>query len=85
MVGESFRNTGDKLGLDVGPFYDDQRKVFIDNPRGIGPGKDVEDPVCVWERIVTEPGEIKLGANETETIYSAMYGVAAIPLEAERK
>jgi FecR protein len=84
-LSKSFRNTGDKLGLDVGPFYDDQRKVFIDNPRGIGPGKDVEDPVCVWERIVTEPGEIKLGANETETIYSAMYGIAAIPLEAERK
>lgn len=80
-LSKSFRNTGDKLGMDNGRIYDEQGVLVIDSRRGDGPGQGIEDTVCVWERVVTEPGEITLGANETETRYSAMYGIVAAPLE----
>jgi hypothetical protein len=80
---DGFRKTDDRMGLDVGTIYDaNGKRIFINN-RGSGAGVDVEDPVVIWERVVEQPGEVKLGPNGSEPFQSLMYCVAAAPLNAE--
>ncbi|MCC6126597.1 MAG: FecR domain-containing protein [Pirellulales bacterium] len=78
---KDFRHTRDVIGMDIGPFPKSNPKD-IRLARGKGPGKNVDDLFIVWERIVSEPGAVKLGPNQSVTDVSSMYGIAAKALEA---
>jgi len=78
---KGFRNTGDKIGMDSGPYLlsNGTYERFV---RGKGPGNSIDSVFSVWEKVITEPGEVRLGANASASNWSAMYGIAAVPLEA---
>jgi hypothetical protein len=78
---KGFRNTGDKVGMDSGPYLlsNGTYERFV---RGKGPGNSIDSVFSVWEKVITEPGEVRLGANASASNWSAMYGIAAVPLEA---
>jgi hypothetical protein len=82
LVGD-FHDTGDKVGLDNGPFYAHRYKKFANYVRGDGPGKSIDEVFSVWKRIVPKPGIVKLGPNASETWESGMYAFAAVPLAEE--
>jgi hypothetical protein len=73
-----FKNTGDKIGSDFGP--------WARNTRGYadakGAGQSIDAVFSVWERVVTKPGTVTLEHNPGLDVHSSsMYGVAALPLE----
>jgi hypothetical protein len=76
---ENFRNTGDAIGLDSGPFTNPVRGTTYKFRCGVGPGKEIDARLSVWERIVAQPGRITLGANGGLNNWSTMYGIAAVP------
>jgi hypothetical protein len=80
---ESFRDTGDDVGLDCGPFKLDGVDIYFDH--GKGAGNSVEVRFSVWRRDVRERGTIRLGPNSGSTFDSGMYAVAAIPLTEENQ
>jgi hypothetical protein len=76
-----FRDTGDSIGHDCGPYVLDGVEFFKLN-RGIGPGNSVDSTFSIWEKIVERPGVIKLGPNFGKNWeFSAMYGIAASRLD----
>jgi hypothetical protein len=75
-----FHDTGDKVGLDNGPFYAHRYKKFANYARGVGPGQSIDEVFSVWKRIVPKPGIVKLGSNSGETWESGMYAFAAASL-----
>lgn len=76
-----FRDTGDKIGLDCGPFVlNHTRYVFV---RDKGPGVSINVNFSVWEQIVPRSGKVRLGPNSGSSNQSNMYGLAAVPLELE--
>lgn len=78
-----FRNTGDKIGLDVGNWRAPTPNLDSDRNRGVGPGEEVDHAFSIWERTITRPGVVTLGPNpENKTKYgnAAMYGIVAIEL-----
>jgi hypothetical protein len=77
---ESFRDTGDNIGHDTGPFVLDGVEYFK-LKRGIGPGQSIDSTCSVWEMIVDGPRTVELGPNLGSSILTAMYGIAAIPLD----
>jgi hypothetical protein len=79
LVGD-FHDTGDKIGVDNGPFYAQRYKKFANYARGVGPGESIDEVCSVWKRIVPKPGIVKLGPNASETWESGMYAFAAAPL-----
>jgi hypothetical protein len=79
-LSSSFRNTGDLVGMDMGPMYDSQGKMTRRTPRGVGPGDEVDNAFSVWEQVVTKAGTVILGPNSGESSYTGMYGVAAVAL-----
>lgn len=80
---EGFRKTADVVGLDAGRIPRDGVVHFF--PHDTGAGKSIEVDFHVWERVVTEPGDVLLGPNLATSDYSSMYGIAAIRLpEAEK-
>jgi hypothetical protein len=79
-----FRDTGDSIGHDCGPYVLDGVEFFKLN-RGFGPSNSVDSTFSIWEKIVERPGVIKLGPNFGKNWeFSAMYGIAAIRLAPER-
>jgi hypothetical protein len=76
---DSFRDTGDDIGMDTGPFFS---KGAWHNPAppGIGPGESVEDTFSVWERVIPNPDTVYLGATEAPKLEPNMYGIVAVPL-----
>lgn len=81
-VSSDFENTGDNIGLDVGPFYShDQWHNKV--PPGIGPGESVDAFLSVWVREIPEPCVYILRGTEVQlgTSITNMYGIAAAPLE----
>src|SRR5262245_55537453 len=42
LVGD-FQETGDKIGLDNGPFYAHRYKKFANYSRGVGPGESIDE------------------------------------------
>jgi hypothetical protein len=78
---EAFRDTGDDIGLDCGPFVVDGTPIAFDHDAGAGKSVDVR--FSIWERIVKKAGAIRLGPNSGATFNSGMYAVAAIPLAKE--
>jgi hypothetical protein len=77
-LSDQFRNTGDKIGGDSA--YPKRKAHLI----GKGPGVEVDDIYSVWERTVSEPGVVKLGASNiggAKAGSASMYGIAATPLD----
>ena len=75
-----FRDTGDKIGQDIGPFYAQRYKKFANYERAVGPGKSIDEVFSIWKRVVPKPGIVKLGPNAGVTWESGMYGIAAVAL-----
>jgi ferric-dicitrate binding protein FerR (iron transport regulator) len=84
-LSDSFRNTEDLIGMDVGPMYDSQGNPHGRTSRGVGPGDEVDNAFSVWEQVVTKAGIVRLGPNLGESSYTGMYGVAAVALEPATK
>ncbi len=76
-----FRDTGDDIGMDAGPFFSKGAR-HNETPPGIGPGLSVEDTFSVWVKEVSVPGNIYLGSTEAPELEPNMYGIVAVPLNA---
>jgi len=77
---EGFRDTGDDIGHDVGPYELNGEKFYRLN-RGKGPGKSIDSRCSVWERVVRKPATVELGPNSGSSDLTAMYGIAAVRLD----
>jgi hypothetical protein len=78
---ENFRDTGERIGLDVAPWKSAKRVYGKDKyRRGKGPGNEVDYTYSIWERVITDPGVVQLGANTTYATWAGMYGIAAVRL-----
>ncbi|WP_197527425.1 FecR family protein [Pirellulimonas nuda] len=80
---EGFRDTGDDIGIDAGPYQSVGPEWFNTGPTGVGPGESVENQLSVWVREIPGPGVFRLGPaveSEGSTGDSNMYGIAATPL-----
>ena len=78
-LSDSFRDTGDKIGLDCGPFVLGSKQYVF--KRGKGPGVSINVVFSVWEQVIARPGEVRLGPNAGVSFGSNMYGIAAVPLD----
>jgi hypothetical protein len=79
---DSFRNTGDVIGLDAGPITRNGTRYLFHH--GEGPGKSIEAVFSVWERPVLEPGVVRIGPNSATSDLSSMYGIAAVEFDEPR-
>ncbi|MEN1680371.1 MAG: FecR domain-containing protein [Planctomycetota bacterium] len=75
---ESFKDTGERVGLDhgLGPFTGES------SPQ-VGPGKGVEDQFAVWSKRIDGPTEVLLGGAPEpadKQLGWNMYGMVAAPL-----
>jgi hypothetical protein len=75
-----FEPTGDKLGLDNGPFYAERYKKFAPYKTGVGAGVSIDEYFSIWKCVVKQPGVVKLGPNAGKTWECGMYCLAAVPL-----
>jgi hypothetical protein len=83
---DNFQNTGDKIGMDVGPFTEANLVFTAERfSTGIGPGVSVDNVLSIWQRRVPVPTTLRLGATEAPNTDINMYAVAAIPLEDAKK
>lgn len=76
-----FRDTGEDIGLDGGPFQSVGPHWHNAGPSGVGPGESIDDVFSVWVKEVKEPGVVQLGPlgiNQEEG--ANMYGLVATPL-----
>jgi hypothetical protein len=77
-----FRNMGDEIGVDEGPFFCvPEGKWHRDHQPGVGPGVSVDNVSSIWVRDVTEPCSVKLGPTESPTRDINMYGIVAVPVD----
>jgi hypothetical protein len=75
-----------KIGMDVGPFTEGNLVFSAKRfSTGVGPGVSVDNVLSIWQRRVTEPTTLRLGATETPNTDVNMYAVAAIPLDDAKK
>lgn len=79
---EEFKDTGDDIGLDVGPYFSHD-EWHNRKPPGVGPGDSVDDVLSVWVKEIPEPCVYLLHATEVSLGDSItnMYGIAAAPLD----
>ena len=76
-----FRDTGDAIGLDCGPFVSPINNRRQRGRREKGPG-NFDDTLAIWERVVPAAGNVTLGSAEATTYHATtMYGIAAVPLQ----
>jgi len=78
---EGFHNTGDKIGVDEGPYMVGNGKWKTEHQPGVGPGVSVDNIDSIWECDILQPGTIRLGGTETPVSAINMYGIVAMPLE----
>ena len=76
---ERFRNTGDHIGVDNGPWVYNGVPSQNDFP-SVGPGLSIDSSMTIWVREITQPGPVTLGATETPHDDLNMYGIVAVPL-----
>ena len=74
-----FRDTGDNIGMDTGPYFTNGQ-WHNKTPPGVGPGESVEDTLSVWVKEVAEPGTVYLGSTEAPKSEPNMYGIVAARL-----
>jgi hypothetical protein len=77
-----FRDTGDSIGHDCGPYVRDGVEFFKLN-RGFGPGNSIDSTCSIWEMVVDRPRVVTLGPNFGDSELTAMYGIAAVRLDGE--
>jgi hypothetical protein len=79
---KDFRDTGDKIGADAGPWGAVNRTSNL----GVGAGNSIDFSCTVWERIVSKAEVVTLGSSVPKGTkpHHAMYGIAAVPLETEK-
>lgn len=78
----NFENTGDKIGIDGGPWvYNGVASEGVN--AAVGSGKSIDDEMSIWVRRISKPGPVKLGATETPHDDLNMYGIVAVPLQDE--
>lgn len=77
---EGFRKTGDKIGVDEGP-YVVNGKLRTDHQPGVGPGVSIDNIDSIWVRDILTPGSVHLGATETPSSAINMYGIVAVPID----
>jgi hypothetical protein len=77
---ENFRPTGDKIGVDEGPWMSNN-KLRTEHQAGVGPGVSIDNIDSVWVRDIPAPGAIELGGTETPINSINMYGIVAVPLD----
>lgn len=83
---KEFRDTGDDVGLDTGPFKTHSPQWHNKGPSGVGPGESVEDELSIWVKEVSTPRVVHLGPMGTTTEVGAnMYGIVATPLQVPTK
>ena len=80
---KSFRDTGDNIGMDVGPFVTKGHRHTHAQP-GVGPGASVDDILSVWVRDIKTPGTVVLGSTEAPVEGPNMYGIVAVPLDSDK-
>jgi hypothetical protein len=74
---KQFKNTGDKIGSDFGPWAKNTRGYV----EAQGAGKSIDAVFSVWERRVESPGTVTLEHNPGLNVHSSsMYGIAAVSL-----
>jgi hypothetical protein len=74
---EQFENMGVDIGLDEGPWDDNDTKHTV----AVGGGQSIDNVFSVWRRRCEKPETLKLGSMGTKPGARAMYGVAAAPLD----
>lgn len=74
-----FKDTGDDIGLDNGPYSYEGGPYYFHH--GEGPGNSIDVRFSIWERTVKQPGIIKLGPNAGATWNCGMYCIAAVSLD----
>lgn len=79
-----YQRYGDRIGLDMGKSFTETGEVITASERAVGPGKSIDQAFSIWERKVPKAGRIKLGSIGSDKVLSAMYGIAAVPLEEEK-
>lgn len=89
---ESFENTGDIIGLDEAPYYEDNPSHITRDEPGVGPGNSINRIFRIWKREVPSGGIVSLGPNGRRAddpqgrplgeIKANMYGIVAVPLDA---
>lgn len=83
---DNFQDTGDNIGMDVGPFTEGNLVFSADKfSTGVGPGSSVENVLSIWQRRVPVPTTLRLGATEAPNTDINMYALAATPLEESEK
>jgi hypothetical protein len=78
---DNFEDTGDNIGMDVGPFTEGELEFTAERfSTGVGPGVSVENVLSIWQRRVPVPMTLRLGATEAPNTDINMYALAATPL-----
>ncbi|QEG24864.1 FecR family protein [Mariniblastus fucicola] len=77
---DGFKDTGDDIGLDNGPFFS-SGQWHNKGPSGIGPGQSIDDVFSIWVKTIDAPGVVTLGATEAPISEPNMYGIVAVPSE----
>lgn len=77
---ERFVDTGVDIGLDEGPW-----EGIPDHRTAVGPGNSIDNVFSVWRRRCERPEAVTLGSVGDSKEARAMYGIAAVPLDDERK
>lgn len=75
---ERFRNTGDQIGVDNGPWVYNGVPSENDFP-SVGTGLSIDSSMTIWVREIKQPGPVTLGATETPHDDLNMYGIVAVP------
>lgn len=76
-----FRDTGDKIGLDMGQWTGPDGILIIKEKSGVGPGASIDAGFSVWVRRVEQAGVVRLGSSAGRSGLSAMYGIAVAEIE----
>lgn len=76
-----FRDTGDKIGLDMGIWRGPDGQLIVRQTAGVGPGVSIDTEFTIWVRRVENAGVVRLGPAAGQSGFSAMYGIAVAELE----
>jgi hypothetical protein len=77
---QEFTRTGDKIGIEVGPFFSSGQWHRRDHVPAVGAGIGVVDTLSVWRRDIDAAGPVRLGATESSETGLNMYGIVAVPM-----
>jgi hypothetical protein len=83
---EGFERNGDRIGLDMGKSFTDRGEMITNSMKETGPGNSIDQKFSIWEKKdVANAGKVKLGATGAKSRSSAMYGIAALRVDATKQ